>query len=116
MSAWASSTLATVDFETGRLDDRLHLGASARITYGPFAMADMQSLNDAQLAAELQPADRTLIEKAGGRKFALAVLALLLSSFLAWFGRITTEVWQWVAIVAMTGYTSLNVLQKVVGK
>lgn len=110
-----NSTLADVEFETGRLVHRFHLGSTTNIHYGG-PMADTQALTDTQLSAELESTEETFLRRLGGRKFGLAVLVLLLATLLLWFGKIPPDVWQWVSIVAVTGYAGLNVAQQVARK
>ena len=65
------------------------------------------------------PADQATIEYLkylGGRKFALSVLTIVLSSALLVFGFIPANVWQIVVTAVITLYLTANVAQRVFTK
>lgn len=54
------------------------------------------------------------MDQLGGRKFALAILALLSASVLAWFGKINPDAYAYVVIALAGAYTAGNVAQKAI--
>lgn len=57
-----------------------------------------------------------LIKRAGGRKFAASVLALLSASVLCWFGHIADGVYSAVVIATVGAFITGNVAEKVMSK
>ena len=111
---WARSTLADVEFETGRLVFTTHLGRDARITFNGAAMGDTHPLTTSQLDAELQPSEPKGLERMGGRKFVLTVLTLAVATTLRAFDLIGPDQWLLVAGSAMATYGGVNVVQKAI--
>lgn len=58
----------------------------------------------------------TWLARAGGRKFAVAVLALTSATALVAFGKISSDSYQWVAVAVLGLYGAANVAQKVAAK
>jgi hypothetical protein len=55
---------------------------------------------------------RSAIEQMGGRRFLLAFWAGGMSSFLVWFGKITSDAWAAVTIATVAAYIGGNTWQK----
>jgi hypothetical protein len=111
---WARSTLADVEFDTGRLVFTTHLGRDMRITFNGAAMGDTQTLSTTQLDAELEPAEPPMLARLGGRKFVVTVLTLGVATTLRCFDLITAEQWLMLAATAMATYGGVNVVQKAI--
>jgi hypothetical protein len=52
------------------------------------------------------------LDKYGGRRFLLAVGALVISSFMLWFGKIDQQVYGYLCFLTYGAYISGNVFQK----
>jgi hypothetical protein len=112
---WFRSTLALVEFTTGRLVFTTDLGHAARITFnGAATMGDTQTLTTTQLDAELEPAEPRMLERVGGRKFVMAVLTLGAATTLRCFDLIDAEHWLLLAGSVMAAYGGINVVQKAI--
>lgn len=57
-----------------------------------------------------------VVKRAGGRKFAACILALLSASVLCWFGRIADGVYSAVVIATVGAFITGNVAEKVMAK
>ena len=113
MSAWDDgSTLAEVDWHTGRLVHHLHLGRKARITYSEHHMPDTRILT-ATLESTAPPA---ALSRAGGRKFIVAMSTLASVTALCWTGKVDATAYAAVVIGVMGLYGAANVAQKATTK
>lgn len=52
-------------------------------------------------------------ERIGGRKFVLCVATLISANVLAWFGKITPDVYQWLIAITVAAYITGNAGQKI---
>lgn len=113
MPCWDDgSTLAEVDWHTGRVVQRMHLGRTARITYSEHPMPDTQSLT-AALESTAPPA---ALSRAGGRKFIVAMSILASVTVLCWTGKVDATAYAAVVIGIMGLYGAANVVQKATAK
>lgn len=116
MSAWdEGSTLAEVDWHTGRLVHHLHLGRKARITYSKHHMPDTQILT-ATLESTAPTAPPAALSRAGGRKFIVAMAILASVTALCWTGKVDATAYAAVVIGVMGLYGAANVAQKATAK
>jgi hypothetical protein len=58
----------------------------------------------------------SVMDKAGGRKFVIAILGVASASLLAWFKHITPDAYSTVMVAVVGLYGASNVLQKVLAK
>lgn len=55
---------------------------------------------------------RSLIEQLGGRRFLMTMGCGMATTVLAWFGKITPEVFQWTTVLTVGAYITGNTTQK----
>lgn len=114
MSAWdEGSTLAEVDWHSGRIVQRLHLGRTARITYSEHHMSEDTQILTAALESTAPPA---ALSRAGGRKFIVAMAILASVTALCWTGKVDATAYAAVVIGVMGLYGAANVAQKATAK
>ena len=113
MPGWDDgSTLAEVDWHTGRVVQRLHLGRTARINYSEHPMPDTQILTPI-LESTAPPA---ALSRAGGRKFIVSMSILISVTALCWGGKVDATAYAAVVVGVMGLYGAANVAQKATAK
>ena len=58
---------------------------------------------------------RNVIESLGGRRFLMTMGCGMATTLLAWFGKITPEVFQWTTVLTVGAYITGNTTQKIKG-
>jgi len=117
VSAWdEGSTLAEVDWHSGRIVQRLHLGRTARITYSEHHMSEDTQILTAALESTAPTAPTAALSRAGGRKFIVAMAILASVTALCWTGKVDATAYAAVVIGVMGLYGAANVAQKATAK